>query len=226
MYNGLYITGDAATTAADVVAKAGGVRMAVVSDFVMVARAHPRYCINAAVGDQMFTNIETNRLVLKCIDHSDRDFILEEFQNDFINRYLYDEEPMKDIFQADELIDFYTLAEPRNQNRWVLIEKTTNTKLGTCGFHLWNPGHKDVEIGFELMEQYNGRGYMLEAVEAIIDFARHKMKVEIINAMVFIENKNCIKLLEKLGFIKVGEEETEFRGHIYLHDKYSLKLQL
>ena len=36
MFNGLYIAGDAAATAANVVAKAGVVRIAVVSDFVMV----------------------------------------------------------------------------------------------------------------------------------------------------------------------------------------------
>lgn len=172
----------------------------------------------------MFTDIETNRLVLKCIDPTDRDFILEEFQNDFINRYLYDEEPMTDISQADELIDFYTVGEPRRQNRWVVIDKTANTKLGTCGYHLWDPDNKEVGIGFELMEQYNGKGYMLEAVEAIIEFARHEMKVERINAIVYIKNQKCIKLLERLGFIKVGEEETEFRGQIYLHHIYALKI--
>lgn len=177
------------------------------------------------MGDHMFTNIETNRLVLKCVDQSDRDFIFEEFQNDFINRYLYDEEPMTDISQADELINFYTMVEPRKQNRWVLIDKTTNKKLGTCGYHLWNPDHKEVEIGFELMEQHNGKGYMQEAVEAIIDFARQKMKVERINAVVYIKNEKCIKLLNRLGFIKVGEEETEFRGHIYFHNIYALEIK-
>lgn len=172
----------------------------------------------------MFTDIETNRLVLKCIDYSDRDFIFEEFQNDFINRYLYDAEPMTDISQADELIDFYTMVEPRKQNRWVLIDKTTNTRLGTCGFHLWNPDNKEVEIGFELMEQYNGKGYMREAIEATTEFARHEMKVERINAIVHIKNQKCIKLLEGLRFIKVGEEKAEFRGQIYLHNRYALKI--
>ena len=176
------------------------------------------------MGDRMLANIETDRLVLKGIDHGDRDFILDEFRNDFINRYLYDDEPMTDISQADALIDFYTVAEPRNQHRWVLIDKTTNTKLGTCGFHRWNPGNKDVEIGFELMEQYNGKGYMREAVEAIIEFARREMQVERVNAAVSIENKSCIKLLERLGFIKVGEEQTEFRGQLYLHHIYTLKI--
>ena len=172
----------------------------------------------------MFIDIETKRLILKCIDQSDRDFIFEEYQNDFITKYQYDEESMTSISQADELIDFYTMVEPRKQNRWVLIDKTTNTKLGTCGYHLWNPDNKEVEIGFELMEQYNGKGYMLEAIEAIVEFARHKMKVERINAISYIKNKNCIKLLERLRFIKVGEEETEFRGQIYLHNIYALKI--
>ena len=172
----------------------------------------------------MFTNLETHRLILKCIDYGDRDFIFQEFQNDFINRYLYDAEPMTDISQADELINFYTMVEPRKQNRWVLMDKTTNTKLGTCGYHLWNPDKKEVEIGFELMEQHNGKGYMLEAVKAIIEFAKHKMKVERINAIVYINNKKCIQLLEKLRFNKVGEEETEFRGQIYRHDVYALQI--
>jgi len=172
----------------------------------------------------MFINIETNRLVLKCIDHSDRDFIYEEFQNDFINRYLFDAEPMTELSQADELIDFYTMVEPRKQNRWVLMDKTTNIKLGTCGFHVWDADNKEVEIGFELMEPYNGKGYMREAVEAIIEFARQKMKVERINAIVYIENNNCIKLLERLRFVKVGEEETEFRGQLYPHHIYALTL--
>jgi ribosomal-protein-alanine N-acetyltransferase len=74
------------------------------------------------------------------------------------------------------------------------------------------------------MEQFNGKGYMLEAIEAIVEFASQKMKVERINAVVYIKNEKCIKLLERLGFIKVGEEETEFRGHMYFHKVYALEI--
>ena len=59
----------------------------------------------------MFVNIETKRLLLKCVDQSDREFIFEEFQNDFINKYLYDQEPMTDIEQADDLIEFYNIKD-------------------------------------------------------------------------------------------------------------------
>ncbi len=54
----------------------------------------------------MFIDIETKRLVLKCVDQSDRDFIFEEYQNGFITKYQYDEEPMTDIKEADDLMSF------------------------------------------------------------------------------------------------------------------------
>ncbi len=172
----------------------------------------------------MFENLETTRLLLNCIEKNDREFIFKEFQNDFINKYLFDEEPMTGIEQADSLIDFYNTQEPRNQNRWVLITKLDKTMIGTCGFHLWDRENKGVEIGFELLEEYNGKGFMTEAVLAIIDFARINMDVTKINAKVFYENRSCKKLLEKLGFIIIGNEECLYRGNLYLHDIYELNL--
>ncbi len=72
------------------------------------------------------------------------------------------------------------------------------------------------------MQQYNGKGYMAEAVEAIIEFARINMEVNKIIAIVYIENSNCKRLLEKFGFIKVGKEESIFRGSMYLHGIFNL----
>jgi len=172
----------------------------------------------------MFVNIETERLLLRCIDHSDREFIFEEFQNDFINQYLFDAEPMTDIREADSLIDFFNMKESRNQNRWVLINKLDNTRMGTCGFHHWERGKNKVEIGFELMRQYNGQGYVTEAVEAIIEFARIVMKADTIVAFVYVDNSKCKKLLEKFGFTIVGKEEFVFRGNVFVHDVYELEL--
>ncbi len=172
----------------------------------------------------MFTNIETERLTLKIIDRGDREFILQEFQNDFINRYLFDAEPLADISEADKLIDYFSAVEPRKQNRWVLVDKATINKLGTCGFHFWDLDKKEAEIGFELMEQYNGQGYMLEAVKAIIDFAVSKMGLKRITAVVYIDNIKCKRLVDKLGFIKESEMDIEFRGQKYLHHVYALQI--
>ncbi len=37
---------------------------------------------------------------------------------------------MTDIEQADDLIEFFNMKEPRNQSRWVLITKLENKKNG------------------------------------------------------------------------------------------------
>ncbi len=105
---------------------------------------------------------------------------------------------VKDIEQADDLIEFYNIKEPINQNRWVLINKLENKIMGTCGFHHSDRKERKVELGFELMQQYNGKGYMTEATEAIIEFARIEMKVNKIIAIVYIANSKCKRLLEKL----------------------------
>lgn len=173
----------------------------------------------------MFVDIDTKRLHLKCIDLSDRDFIFEEFQDDFINRYLFDQEPTREIKEAEDLINFYTMKEPRDQNRWVLMENAGNKRIGTCGYHLWHREKKEVEIGFELLEPYNGQGYMSEAIGAIIDFAKAEMGVSTIRAIVYVENARCKRLVEKFGFILVGkEEDCVFRSKTYIHDVYEKRI--
>jgi ribosomal-protein-alanine N-acetyltransferase len=180
--------------------------------------------IAEVLGGSVFVNIETKRLLLKCVEQSDREFIFEEFQNEFINRFLFDEEPMTVIEQADDLINFYNLDEPRNQNRWVLINKDENIKMGTCGFHLWDREKNKVEIGFELMPQFTRKGFMAEAVEAMIEFAQTKMNANKLIAIVSIDNSQCKRLLEKFGFFIIGKEECMFKESIYLHDIYELEL--
>lgn len=63
----------------------------------------------------LFKNIETKRLILKNISTDDREFIFNQFSNDMVNRYLFDAEPLINIEDADELINFYIQPEPRLQ---------------------------------------------------------------------------------------------------------------
>ena len=82
-----------------------------------------------------FEELETKRLNLVNISNNDCNFIYEEFSNDFINKHLFDAEPVKNKSEAQEIIDFYTVPEPRDRHRWILVLKENNNKIGTCGFH-------------------------------------------------------------------------------------------
>jgi ribosomal-protein-alanine N-acetyltransferase len=168
-----------------------------------------------------FKELQTDRLFLKNISSDDRDFIFTVFSNDDVNRYLYDAEPLTDISGADDIINFYLEPEPRNQHRWVIIRKADNAKMGTCGFHCWDKNNAKTEIGYDLLKEYWGNGYMQEAISEIINFAECVMSIKQIDANIFVDNIKSIKLLEKFGFILTGTKNYMFMGMEYPHGIYS-----
>jgi ribosomal-protein-alanine N-acetyltransferase len=172
-----------------------------------------------------FKKLETDKLYLKNISSDHRDFIFTVFSNDTINRYLFDEEPLTDIQGADEIINFYTQPEPRMQHRWIIVRKTDNSKLSACGFHAWDKSKGYCEVGYDLLPDYWGNGYMSEVMEKILEFATLDMKVKNISVCIYTDNDNdnSIKLAEKFGFVFKGQmKDYGFRGQKYPY-KYFIK---
>jgi ribosomal-protein-alanine N-acetyltransferase len=169
-----------------------------------------------------FTNLETNRLLLKNISKGDNTFVFSEFSNNAVNKYLYDAEPMTDISEADDIINFYLEPEPRNQHRWIIMDKSDKIKMGTCGFHYWNRNDGTVEIGYDLLKEFWGNGYMQEAILEITKFAEKIMLVKKINAHIYPKNIKSIKLVEKFGFKVSGIKNYTFRGKEYPHKVFTL----
>ena len=62
----------------------------------------------------MFRDINTLRLLLKCISYDDACFFYREFSNEDENRYLFDADPCSSEEEAKEWINFYMVPEPRN----------------------------------------------------------------------------------------------------------------
>lgn len=171
----------------------------------------------------MFRPLETERLILKNIERDDREFILNMFSDEAVNKYLFDAEPLQNLEEADEIIDFYLQPEPRNQHRWIIIRKVDDLKIGTCGFHCWDTNQSKVEIGYDLKKAFHGNGFMSESLKELIEFASNEMKVKTINACIYTENVKSIKLVQKFGFIMTGTKNETFKGEQYLHQIYSLQ---
>lgn len=173
----------------------------------------------------MFIDLETDRLLLKCIGYEDTDFFYKQFTTDEVNRYLYDAEPFSSVEEAKKWITFYLQPEPRDHHRWIMVQKETGEKIGTCGFHRWNRGTGEVEIGYDLQPAYWRKGYMTEALSAIIKYAADKMKVTKIYAHISVDNLASVCTVEKMGFKKTGKQYNEdFREVKYLHDIYCIDL--
>lgn len=168
-------------------------------------------------------DIETNRLILKSISVDDRDFVFSQFSDEVVTKYLYDEEPLTCILEADDIIDSYVKSKSMSLSRWIIIRKSDNENMGTCGFHCWNPSENNIDIGYDLKEAFWGNGYMQEAIKAIVKSAIQELNVKQINAHIYFENDKSIALAERLGFYFSGNEyNCTFRGKEYLHKIFSL----
>ncbi len=170
-----------------------------------------------------FSDLNTDRLLLKNISGEDRDFVFSQFSDRVVNRYLFDAEPLSTIEGADKIINMFLQTEPRTHHRWVLIRKTDKVKMGTCGFHCWDINKNVCDVGYDLKEEYWGNGYMQEALNAIIIFAKSNMKIKEINACIYPENMKSVAIAERLGFEFSGKKKIEhFQGSEYLHHIYTL----
>jgi ribosomal-protein-alanine N-acetyltransferase len=171
----------------------------------------------------MDKNLITQRLILKSISEEDRAFIFSEFSDAVITKYLYHEEPLTDIRQADEIIYTYTSPQYVGLYRWILVGKADNRKMGTCGFHCFNKGEGTIEIGYDLQAEFCKHGYMQEALTEIIAYGMEIMPLKQIHAHIYVGNEKSIALSKGLGFINSKKiYNYTLRDKDYLHLIYSL----
>lgn len=84
----------------------------------------------------------------------------------------------------------------------ISIKKTLDL-IGVCGFlkrdYLENP-----DIGFALLPDYAGKGYMLEATLAIIEYGKTQLGLDYLLAITTHNNTKSCNLLKKVGFETIG----------------------
>lgn len=151
-----------------------------------------------------FPHLETERLILRSLTPADIEFIYKHFSDPDTTRYLHDEEPVKTRKQAQAIVDFYTEADVQTYNRWVIVSKSDDRPIGTCGYHKWRKRHFSAEIGYDLVKAYWNQGLMTEALTKALEFGFGKMELNRIEALVHPDNLASIRLLEKLRFQNEG----------------------
>ncbi|MCM3783451.1 GNAT family N-acetyltransferase [Neobacillus mesonae] len=158
----------------------------------------------AAFDTMSFPVIETDRLLLRAMDHSDAEALFDYFSKDEVTMY-YDLESFTQLEQAEGLIQNWNNRYERQEAiRWGITLKSSDLVIGTCGYHNLKKKHLKAEIGYELHPSYWGEGIMNEAVSAILAFGFKQMGFNRIEALVHCENVNSKRFLEKSSFLQEG----------------------
>lgn len=86
-----------------------------------------------------------------------------------------------------------------------IVERATGADVGDCGYK-GPPDHEGcVEIAYGVSPERRGRGYATEAAAALVAFAFAQEGVRLVRAHTLPENGASPRVLEKCGFVRVGE---------------------
>ena len=145
----------------------------------------------------IFPNIRGNKVTLRQIHTID--------MNALVEISYYDAIQAKTVQQAIEMksrIDKDYLEG--NSIHWGIVDNSTNTIVGTCGYYRGFDNGKG-ELGCVLLPHYRGKGYMTSAMLLAIEFGRNTIGLKRIWAITNQNNRQAIALLERLSFRKIAE---------------------
>lgn len=145
----------------------------------------------------IFPNITGDKISLRQIYLTD--------VNDIIEISFYDAVQATTLQQAIEMqtkIDKDYIDG--NSIHWGIADHVTNKIIGTCGYYR-GLDKGTGEIGFVLLPQYRGQGFMTSSISLAIDFGINNIGLNRIRAETTQQNKNAIKLLERLNFTKIAD---------------------
>jgi len=91
---------------------------------------------------------------------------------------------------------------------WTAILKTENKMIGDLCIIGEPNADGEIEIGYGTYEEFQNKGLMTEIVQGIIEWVKSQPKVKSIIASTDKTNKASFRVLEKNGFVKIGETET------------------
>ena len=157
-----------------------------------------------------FTNLITDRLVLRELQAGDANQIFKIRTDPNVNEFL-DREPTKSIDESLKFIN--NILKNQNNNdalMWALTLKNDPKLIGTVVYwHIVKEEDK-AEIGYELLPEYQGKGIMHEVLMEVIRFGFETMQLKTIVAETRSDNLRSVNALCKCGFVQTGVADDRY----------------
>ncbi len=165
-----------------------------------------------------FETLTTERLILRKSTPEVYSFIFNNYTDDELKLFL-------GITTDDELnLEKNKFAGGYTTYRisflfFHIIDKNTNQTIGGCGFHNWYAQHSRSEMGYHISsDDHKRKGFMTEAVKAVIDYGFNNMGLNRIEAIISPNNIASLKTIEKFNFKKEGYLKEHYFSNGVLED--------
>lgn len=153
---------------------------------------------------------ETERLVLKVIDKSYAELVIDYYLNN--KCFLEQWEPVKKKefytkqYQEEQLDKELSNIENNNALRlWIFKKEDENRIIGTVGFsNIVRGAFLSCTLGYKLDKNEINKGYITEAIQKGIEVMFNEFGLHRIEANIMPKNNRSIRVVEKLGFYNEG----------------------
>jgi len=155
-----------------------------------------------------FPILKTDRFTLRRLLLTDAPAIYE-LRSDEKVAVLTGKEPYRSMDEAVAYVNKIDNLVNNNQSiYWVIAEHETAPMIGAVCLWDFRSENKTIEMGYELLPAFQGKGIMIETVPHVLKYAFEVMKVETVIACPSSDNPPSVKLLERLDF-KLASQEYE-----------------
>jgi len=150
---------------------------------------------------------KTNRLVIRHLTLDDAAFMVKLLNEESFIRYIADKN-VRNITDAENHLRTGPMASYKEFGYGLNIVtlKGSGKPIGICGL-LKRDELQHPDLGFAFLPNYCGKGFALEAADAVLKQSINTHSLKTILAVTLPDNLSSNKLLEKVGFIRHGMVE-------------------
>lgn len=158
--------------------------------------------------------IETERLILREIEHADKNDLFEMDSDPEVHLYI-ENNPVKNLDEITNIIELIKKQYAENGiARWAVVDKLTNECVGWSGLKYFkqplNNHQYFYELGYRFKKKHWGKGFATESSKAILDYGFKNLNTDTFYAITHPQNEISKKVLYKLGFELI--ESFDYEG--------------
>ena len=148
-----------------------------------------------------FPILESERLTLREITLKDNEQIFFLRTDNEVNKFIYRPNKHKTVKEAEDFIIKIRKGTETGENiNWGITIPNVSEIIGSICLWNFSEDRKVAEVGYDLHPQYQGKGYMSEALKAVLKYGFEELDLEEIEAFTEKENESSKTLLIKNDF--------------------------
>lgn len=149
-----------------------------------------------------FKNLETERLLLRRVIESDYPEIMELRGNPETMKFI----PRPLVTTKEEALNHFKMIDEKIESNeginWAITIKGSPKLIGIIGHYRISAENHRCEIGYMILPQHNGKGYVTEAVDVVLEYGFNDLQMHSIEAIIDPDNIASERVLQKNGFVK------------------------